>query len=85
MLEVDEREEPITLSEEATAVLERLFRDTEKRFRTDLAEITDWAGKYVGAVLRIAGLLHAAQHTSINAKRPSHCVNAITELTRHLI
>ena len=26
MLEVDEREEPITLSEEATAVLERLFR-----------------------------------------------------------
>ena len=62
MLEVDEREESITLSEEATAVLERLFRDTEKRFRTDLAEITDWAGKYVGAVLRIAGLLHAAKH-----------------------
>ena len=62
MLEVDEREEPITLSEEATAVLERLFRDIEKRFRTDLAEISDWAGKYVGAVLRIAGLLHAAQH-----------------------
>ena len=62
MLEVDEREEPITLSGEATAVLAQLFRDTEKRFRTDLAEISDWAGKYVGAVLRIAGLLHAAQH-----------------------
>lgn len=60
MLEVDEREEPITLSVEATVVLERLFRDTEIRFRTDLAEITDWAGKYVGAVLRIAGLLHVA-------------------------
>ena len=62
MLEVDEREEPITLSGEATAVLAQLFRDTEKRFRTNLAEISDWAGKYVGAVLRIAGLLHAAQH-----------------------
>ena len=62
MLEVDEREEPITLSGETTAVLAQLFRDTEKRFRTDLAEISDWAGKYVGAVLRIAGLLHAAQH-----------------------
>ena len=62
LLEVDSREESIELSGEATAVLEQLFRDTESRFRTDLAEITDWAGKYVGAVLRIAGLLHGAQH-----------------------
>lgn len=62
LLEVDAKEEPICLSEEATDVLERLFRDTENRFCTDLAEIADWAGKYVGAVLRIAGLLHGAQH-----------------------
>ena len=62
MLELDSREEPIQLSDEATAILEQLFRDTESRFRTDLAEISDWAGKYVGAVLRIAGLLHATQH-----------------------
>ena len=39
-----------------------MFRDTENRFHTDLAEIADWAGKYVGAVLRIAGLLHGVQH-----------------------
>lgn len=62
LLEADTKEEPIHLSEEATAALERLFQDTERRFRTDLAEIADWAGKYVGAVLRIAGLLHVAQH-----------------------
>ena len=62
LLEVDCNEEPIQLSEGATVVLEKLFRDTESRFCTDLAEIADWAGKYVGAVLRIAGLLHAAQH-----------------------
>ena len=62
LLEVDCKEEPIQLSEGATVILEKLFRDTEIRFRTDLAEIADWAGKYVGAVLRIAGLLHAAQH-----------------------
>jgi hypothetical protein len=42
--------------------LEQLFQDTERRFHSDLAEIADWAGKYVGAVLRIAGLLHTAQH-----------------------
>lgn len=62
MLEADAQEDPVELSEEATAVLERLFQDTESRFHTDLAEISDWAGKYVGAVLRIAGLLHGAQH-----------------------
>lgn len=62
MLESDAMEDPIELSDEATTVLERLFQDTESRFRTDLAEIADWAGKYVGAVLRIAGLLHGAQH-----------------------
>ena len=62
LLEVDCKEEPIQLAEEATSVLKALYLDTESRFCTDLAEITDWAGKYVGAVLRIAGLLHAAQH-----------------------
>lgn len=62
LLEADVKEEMIELSGEATFVLERLFRDTENRFHTDLAEISDWAGKYVGAVLRIAGLLHVAQH-----------------------
>lgn len=62
LLEVDCKEEPIQLSEEATSVLKALYLDTESRFCTDLAEIADWAGKYVGAVLRIAGLLHSAQH-----------------------
>ena len=62
LLEVDCKEEPIHLSEEATAVLKKLYQDNERRFCTDLAEIADWAGKYVGAVLRIAGLLHATQH-----------------------
>ena len=62
LLEVDCKEEPIHLSEEATAVLKKLYLDNERRFCTDLAEIADWAGKYVGAVLRIAGLLHTAEH-----------------------
>ena len=62
LLEVDSNEDPIHLSEEATAVLKKMYLGNESRFCTDLAEIADWAGKYVGAVLRIAGLLHAAQH-----------------------
>ena len=62
LLEVDCKEDPIQLSEDATSVLKKLYLDNERRLCTDLAEIADWAGKYVGAVLRIAGLLHAAQH-----------------------
>jgi len=62
LLELDAREEDITLSEEATAILEKLFTETERRLVTELADIQSWAGKYVGAVLRIAGLLHATQH-----------------------
>lgn len=62
LLEVDCKEEPILLSEEATSALKALYLDNESHLCTDLAEIADWAGKYVGAVLRIAGLLHAAQH-----------------------
>lgn len=33
----------------------------------ELGGITDWAGKVVGAVVRIAGLLHMAQHASAPA------------------
>ena len=64
LLEVDCKEDPLQLSEEATSALEKLYLDNESRLCTDLSEIADWAGKYVGAVLRIAGLLHAAQHHS---------------------
>ncbi len=56
---------PITLTDDAYAVLETVFYDTEKRLQTDLADIPDWAGKYVGAVLRIAGLLHVAHNPDL--------------------
>lgn len=43
------------------------------RFRPgtgDLAHMTDWGGKYVGAVLRIAALLHLAEHFRDGWDRP---------------
>lgn len=56
---------PISLTDEAYGVLESLFYDTEQRLLIDLAEISDWAGKYVGAVLRIAGLLYIAENPDL--------------------
>ena len=42
-----------------------MFYEVEKRLTNDLADISDWAGKFVGAVLRIAALLHMAQNPSM--------------------
>ena len=52
----------IELSKEAYGVLKELFDKTEKSLGGELYDIVDWAGKYVGAVLRIAGLLHFTEH-----------------------
>ena len=65
LLVKDENDEPLHLTQGATLILEKLYLNTESRFHTDLAEIESWAGKYTGAVLRIAGLLHIAENNGI--------------------
>ncbi|GAB1475204.1 hypothetical protein MASR2M70_00360 [Bacillota bacterium] len=57
--------EPIELSNGASEILETLFYEVEGRLKNDLSDISDWAGKFVGAVLRIAGILHLAQNPSM--------------------
>lgn len=65
-LSLDALAEPCTLtfSPEAGEAVIRLLEATEPRFQPDgdLAYMTDWGGKLVGAVVRIAGLLHMAKH-----------------------
>lgn len=65
LLVKDENDESLRLTQGATLILEKLYLNTESRFHTDLAEIESWAGKYTGAVLRIAGLLHIAENNGI--------------------
>ncbi len=54
----------LTFTAEASEAITQLLADTEPRFRPDgdLAHMTDWGGKLVGATVRIAGLLHLAKH-----------------------
>ena len=49
--------EIITLSDQASELLAAFAAELEPRLAGDLAEMSDWAGKLVGNVLRIAGLL----------------------------
>ena len=47
----------ITLSAEAEALLEAFSDEVEGKLKNEYADIADWAGKLVGGVLRIAGIL----------------------------
>ncbi len=61
MLDEDKAEpELITLSPEAVKLLEDFSVSLEPKLRGEYADISDWAGKLVGNVLRLAGILARA-------------------------
>lgn len=62
ILSGDNEQEPISLDDGAEEALEALFNEMEGRLKSDLSEISDWAGKFVGAVLRISGILHVMKY-----------------------
>ncbi|MEU7178829.1 MULTISPECIES: DUF3987 domain-containing protein [Streptomyces] len=66
--------DPVTipLSAQADAVVERLQEEVEVKLRPDqpLSHVKDWAGKLVGATVRIAGLLHLADHITTGWGEP---------------
>ena len=49
--------EIITLSDEADKLLETFSTELEPKLKTEFVDISEWAGKLAGNVLRIAGLL----------------------------
>ena len=50
----------VHLSEKAFDLMADYFQEHEKFLVGEGQAISDWASKYIGAVLRIAGLLHCA-------------------------
>ena len=62
ILSSDNEQQPISLDDGTGEVLETLFNEVEGRLKGDLAEIPDWAGKFVGSVLRISGILHVMKY-----------------------
>ena len=61
--EMPKAPELIYLSPEADQLLEQFSCEVEGKLKTEYSDIPDWAGKLVGAVLRIAGLLCRASVT----------------------
>ncbi len=63
----------LTFTPAAAAAVTAMLADTEPRFRPgtgDLAHMTDWGGKLVGATVRIVGLLHLATHLADGWAQP---------------
>lgn len=52
----------IELTEDARGELRKIHDEIEPRLIADLEPMGDWAGKYEGTVVRIAGLLHVCDH-----------------------
>lgn len=60
----------IECTDEARAELEKIHDEIEPRLIADLEPMGDWVGKYEGAVIRIAGLLHVCDHVEKAADIP---------------
>jgi hypothetical protein len=75
----------LMLTETAHEAITAIERAVEPTLVGDgeLAPLADWGGKYVGAVARIAGILHLAEHGA--GKGPRTAVNAQTILAAHRI
>jgi replicative DNA helicase len=73
-LSLSDLDAPRTLmfTPDATRAVTGLLGAVEPRFRPggDLAHMTDWGGKLTGATIRIAGLLHLAEHYRNGWDRP---------------
>jgi replicative DNA helicase len=84
-------ERMLQMSEDADRARARLQLELEPRLGPDgdLHAIGDWAGKFIGAVCRIAGVLHVADHAlALDALPDQICVetfNRAAEIGRYFL
>lgn len=68
---IPEQPVTLTLSERSTEIISSYFEEHEIFLAGEGQMISDWAAKYIGAVLRIAGLLHIAENGIASTEIPS--------------
>ena len=73
----------LTLAESASAVLVDFAETIERQLgpHCELQPIADWGGKLVGAMIRIAGLLHMAEHPVDGWRHPIEASTAERAVT----
>jgi hypothetical protein len=77
----------LTLTSPAREALRALQTEIEPRLGSDLAHIGDWAGKWVGSIVRIAGLLHLATHLRDGYQQPisAETIHSAAQIGRYYL
>lgn len=89
LMNVPKLETPIhlTLTDAAVRIMNEYFSQHERFLTGDGQPISEWASKYIGTVLRIAGLLHAAEtdmtDTAISADTIQRAIRIGTYFLAH--
>ena len=80
-------EEPLHLhlTEEATDVIADCFAEHEKYLLGEGQAIADWGNKYIGAVLRIAGLLHSAEMSSVEERVSAETIRRAIQIGQYFL
>lgn len=74
----------LTFSEDAQAALQEVEHAVEPHLAPDgeLGSLADWGAKYVGAVVRIAGIIHLAEHDPAEGVRAPVTADTIRRAER---
>ena len=75
----------LVLSERATEIISDYFTEHETFLAGEGQLISDWGAKYIGAVLRIAGLLHVAEHGDELEDIPSEIMRRAIEIGKYFL
>ncbi len=80
-------EEPLHLhlTEEATDVIADCFAEHEKYLLGEGQAIADWGNKYIGAVLRIAGLLHGVEMSSAEERISAETIRMAIQIGQYFL
>ncbi len=75
----------IKLSREATELISNYFMTHEEYLSGEGQEISDWANKYIGSILRIAALIHLAENEDDTAEISSETLRRAIEIGKYFL
>ena len=84
-LPIDGDAHTVRLSEKAFDLMADYFQEHEKFLVGEGQAISDWASKYIGAVLRIAGLLHCADMEDDKAEVTASTMSKAIQIGKYFL
>ena len=80
-----EEETKLILSERSTEIISVYFSEHEAFLAGEGQIISDWGAKYIGAILRIAGLLYVAEEGEYASEIPGEIMRKAIEIGKYFL